>query len=242
MRLIALETATEACSAALWIDGSLRWLLEREAARRHGELVLEQVQRLLAEAGLVPAQLDAIAVGRGPGAFTGVRLGLGVAQGLAFATGIPVVPVSTLAALGQQGADRGAREVLAVLDARMREVYWSLLQPGPDGLMASAAESLSAPEDVRANWGASPRLALGSGLAAYPELARQLGLEESESMQRCCLARARWPSLGPRRMPVARRFRPSRPGLCTCAIAWPSPRGTGAIELGARAGDAARRT
>jgi len=177
MRLIALETATEACSAALWIDGELRWLLEREASRRHGELLLEQVQRLLADAGLVPAQLDAVAVGRGPGAFTGVRLGLGVAQGLAFATGIPVVPVSTLAALGQQGVDRGASEILAVLDARMKEVYWSLLHPGPDGLVATAAESLTAPEDVRVDWGAGPRLALGSGLAAHPGLILRLGLE-----------------------------------------------------------------
>ncbi|TVP84888.1 MAG: tRNA (adenosine(37)-N6)-threonylcarbamoyltransferase complex dimerization subunit type 1 TsaB [Thioalkalivibrio sp.] len=181
MRLIALETATEACSAALWIDGDLRWRLERAAARRHGELVLEQVQRLLAEAGLAPAQLDAVAVGRGPGAFTGVRLGLGVAQGLAFATGIPVVPVSTLAALAQQGADRGAREVLAVLDARMREVYWSLLHAGPDGLVTAAAESLSAPQGVRVDWGAGPRLALGSGLSAHPELVRWLGLSEPEA-------------------------------------------------------------
>lgn len=180
MRLIALETATEACSAALSIDGDVRWLLEREAARRHGELLLEQVQRLLAEAGLTPAQLDAIAVGRGPGAFTGVRLGLGVAQGLAFAAGIPVVPVSTLAALGQQAADRGAREILSVLDARMREVYWSVLRPGPDGLVAGAVEALDVPADLRVRWGAGPRLALGSGLAAYPELAGRLGLEPKE--------------------------------------------------------------
>jgi hypothetical protein len=65
MRLIALETATEACSAALWVDGELRWLLEPGAARRHGELILDQVDRLLAEAGLVPGQLDAVGVGRG---------------------------------------------------------------------------------------------------------------------------------------------------------------------------------
>ena len=180
MRLIALETATEACSAALWVDGDLRWLLEREAARRHGELLLEQVQRLLAEAELVPAQLDVVAVGRGPGAFTGVRLGLGVAQGLAFATGIPVVPVSTLAALGQQAAERGAREVLAVLDARMREVYWALLQTDADGRVATAPEFLTPPEALCVNWGEGPRLALGSGLSAHTDLAGRLGLAGSE--------------------------------------------------------------
>lgn len=180
MRLIALETATEACSAALWIDGDLRWLVEPNAARRHGELVLDQVQRLLAEAGLVPTQLDVVAVGRGPGAFTGVRLGMGAAQGLAFAIGAPVVPVSTLAALAQQGADGGACQVLAVLDARMREVYWSFLHTGHDGLVVPAAERLSAPEDVVAKWDPGQRVALGSGLAAYPLLADRLGLQRGE--------------------------------------------------------------
>ena len=180
MRLIALETATEACSAALWVDGELRWLLEPGAARRHGELILDQVDRLLAEAGLVPGQLDAIGVGRGPGAFTGVRLGLGVAQGLAFAVGCPVVPVSTLAALAQQGADRGARQVLAVLDARMGEVYWSLLAVDREGRVGVSEEHLSAPGQVTAAWTGESRLVLGSGLGAYPELMDRLGLGADE--------------------------------------------------------------
>jgi tRNA threonylcarbamoyladenosine biosynthesis protein TsaB len=180
VRLIALETATEACSAALWVDGELRWLLEPAAARRHGELILDQVDRLLAESGLVPAQLDAVAVGRGPGAFTGVRLGLGVGQGLAFAIGCPVVPVSTLAALAQQGAERGALEVLAVLDARMGEVYWSLLRVGPEGLVEASEEHLTPPERVAASWTQVPRLALGNGLAAWPDLRGRLGLEPGE--------------------------------------------------------------
>ena len=180
MRLIALETATEACSAALWVDGELRWLLEPGAARRHGELILDQVDRLLAEAGLVPGQLDAVAVGRGPGAFTGVRLGLGVAQGLAFAVDRPVIPVSTLAALAQQGADRGARQVLALLDARMGEVYWSLLAVDPEGRVGVSEEHLSAPGLVTAAWTREARLALGSGLGAYPQLVERFGLGADE--------------------------------------------------------------
>lgn len=128
MHLLALETATEACSAALWVDGQLLWEIEPAATRRHGELILVQVDRLLATAGLVPAQLDAVAVSRGPGAFTGVRLGMGVAQGLAFAVDCPIVPVSTLAALAQQGAACGRGVgLIALLDARMGEVYWSCL-------------------------------------------------------------------------------------------------------------------
>ena len=180
MRLIALETATEACSAALWVDGELRWLLEPGAARRHGELILDQVDRLLAEAGLVPRQLDAVAVGRGPGAFTGVRLGLGVAQGLAFAVDCPVIPVSTLAALAQQGVDRGARQVLALLDARMGEVYWSLLGVDPGRHVGVSEEHLSAPGQMAVAWTGEPRLALGSGLGAYPELVDRLGLGAGE--------------------------------------------------------------
>ncbi len=206
MRLIALETATDACSAALWIDGELRWLLESRAARRHGELILEQVDRLLAEAELRPGQLDGVAVGRGPGAFTGVRLGLGVAQGLAFAIDRQVVPVSTLAVLAQQGLERGAWQVLALLDARMGELYWAEFETGADGRIGGAKEFLSSPEGVTPSWAAASggrsalerriepvvgatgasrirqaaRLALGSGLAAYPDLALRWGLDETE--------------------------------------------------------------
>ncbi len=183
MRLIALETATEACSAALWLDGEVHWLQEREAVRRHGELILGLVDRLLAEAGLVPGDLDAVAVGRGPGAFTGVRLGLGVAQGLAFAIDCPVLPISTLAALAQQGADRGAREVLALLDARMGEVYWSRYAVDAQGrVRAAEAEHLSAPPAIHPGWLPVPedatgrRMALGNALAVYPQLAAALGL------------------------------------------------------------------
>lgn len=208
MRLIALETATNACSAALWMDGEVRWLLESQAARRHGELILDQIDRLLAEAELRPGQLDGIAVGRGPGAFTGVRLGLGVAQGLAFAIERQVVPVSTLAALAQQGAERGARQVLAILDARMGELYWAEFETGPEGRVAVAEEFLSSPAGIVASWGGgasgclsapdsrsepvagvvagaaqvrhAARLVLGSGLAAYPDLALRWGLDDSE--------------------------------------------------------------
>lgn len=119
MKLLAFETATEACSVALWIDGEVRERFEL-APRRHAALALPWADALLADAGLAKSQLDAIAVGRGPGAFTGVRLAIAVAQGIALALDRPVVPVSTLAALAMQSpGDR----VLAAIDARMGEVY-----------------------------------------------------------------------------------------------------------------------
>ena len=98
MKLLALDTATEACSAAVWVDGAV---LERYelAPRRHAALILPMIEAVLAEAGLSPPQLDAIAFGRGPGAFTGVRIAVGIVQGIAFAADLPVIPISTLAAL-----------------------------------------------------------------------------------------------------------------------------------------------
>src|SRR6185437_7852342 len=121
MNLLAIETATEACSVALLYGEAL---IDRSelAPRKHAELVLPMAEELLAEAGISRKRLDAIAVGRGPGAFTGVRLATSVAQGLALALDIPVVPVSSLAALAMQAPKNGAA-ILATIDARREEIY-----------------------------------------------------------------------------------------------------------------------
>ncbi len=152
MKLLAIETATEACSVALWIDGEVR---ERHAIapRRHAELVLPWADGLLAEAGIAKSQLDAIAVGRGPGAFTGVRLAIALAQGIALALDRPVVAISSLAALAMGAPDwpdgsaagrssprapvarkRGA-SLLAAIDARMGEIYLGTFARDGDGLI-----------------------------------------------------------------------------------------------------------
>jgi tRNA threonylcarbamoyladenosine biosynthesis protein TsaB len=121
MNLLAIETSTECCSVALLYQGRV---LDRSeiAQRRHAELVLPMAEALLHESGATRRSLDGIAVGRGPGAFTGVRLGVSIAQGLALGLGIPVVPVSSLAALALDAPDNGA-SILALIDARMGEVY-----------------------------------------------------------------------------------------------------------------------
>ncbi len=123
MKLLAIDTVTEACSAALWLEGEIQERFE-VAPRRHTTLILPMVQELLANAGVSLAQLDAIAVDRGPGSFTGVRIGTGVVQGLAYAADLPVVPVSSLATLAQAVWQQyGYQHVLALIDARMQEVY-----------------------------------------------------------------------------------------------------------------------
>ncbi|WP_421236517.1 tRNA (adenosine(37)-N6)-threonylcarbamoyltransferase complex dimerization subunit type 1 TsaB [Aeromonas jandaei] len=124
LKILAVDTATEACSAALLVGDKVfsRW---EEAPRDHTRKILPMVQALLDEAGITLDKLDAIAFGRGPGSFTGVRIGIGVAQGVAFGAGVPLIGISTLAAMAQ-GAHRleGAERVLTAIDARMDEVYF----------------------------------------------------------------------------------------------------------------------
>ena len=173
MKLLALDTATEACSAAVWVDGAV---LERYewAPRRHATLILPMIESVLAESGLTVMQLDAIAVGRGPGAFTGVRIAVGIAQGIAFAADLPVAPVSTLAALAL-GAARvtGQARIAAALDARMGEVYWGVYAVASEDAEPLGEERVWAPEAVTAPPG--EWFGAGSGWAAHAEaLARRL--------------------------------------------------------------------
>ncbi len=146
MKLLAFETATEACSVALYVDGQVRERFE-VAPRRHAELSLPWAEALLAEAGVPRSQLDAIALGRGPGAFTGVRLAIAIAQGIALALDRPLLPVSTLQVLALR-APVEATHVLSSIDARMGEVYVAR-QVRVDGQWQLQGEELvCAPEAV----------------------------------------------------------------------------------------------
>ena len=146
VKLLAIETSTEACSVAVYVDGEV--ISRHELApRRHTQLVLPWADELLAQAGLRKAQIDAIAVGRGPGAFTGVRLAIAIVQGLALALDRPVLPVSTLAVLAMQG--QGDRR-LAAIDARMGEVYLGEFVRTDDGhVRAAGPEVIVAPAQAR---------------------------------------------------------------------------------------------
>ena len=148
MKLLALDTAASRCSAALWLDGRLT---ERDAPaeRVQAESVLPMVEELLQDAGLKLTQLDALAFGRGPGAFTGLRVAAAVAQGLAYGAGLPVVPVSNLAALAHAAFRRhGAQKVLACLDARMHEVYWGAFTCRSGSVEPLSEEALCPPGEI----------------------------------------------------------------------------------------------
>jgi tRNA threonylcarbamoyladenosine biosynthesis protein TsaB len=165
--ILALDTSTEACSCALAIDGVIheRYVV---APQQHAALILPAIDALLREHKLSVDQVDAVAWGRGPGSFTGLRIAAGVTQGLAFAADRPVVPVSTLAALALDAWLATRQEyVLACLDARIDEVYWGLFEIR-DGLpVAIGDEQLCKPEALPAEClrCAEHWVAAGNGLA-----------------------------------------------------------------------------
>jgi tRNA threonylcarbamoyladenosine biosynthesis protein TsaB len=177
MQILALDTATENCSAALLLDGKLT-SREVEFDRGHGEHILPMIDMLLIEAGLRLADVDVVAFGRGPGGFTGVRLAASIAQGLAFGAGKPVVPVSNLAALAQRAFDLafGPERVLVCSDARMQEVYWGCFELAENGLGKVLGEEHVGPPGsvvLPASWAdAKPGsvAGIGRGFRAYPAL------------------------------------------------------------------------
>jgi tRNA threonylcarbamoyladenosine biosynthesis protein TsaB len=175
MKLLAIDTATERCSVALRLDGRV---IERsvETPRGHADLVLPMVAELLEEAGVSLTALDGIAYGRGPGGFTGVRIAIGVVQGLALGADLPTVGVSNLAAVAVQVAAPGAR-VLVCMDARMNEVYWGeFVGDERSGVVAAGAERVGPASAVAPQY--APDVLAGTGFRVFPELAtRYAGCE-----------------------------------------------------------------
>jgi tRNA threonylcarbamoyladenosine biosynthesis protein TsaB len=164
--LLAIDSSTEACSVALLNGEELhqQFLL---TPREHTQRLLPMVDEVLADAGISLQQLNAIAFGRGPGSFTGLRICLGAVQGLAFGADLPVVPVSSLMALAQTAFDQNKveadQQVLAAIDARMDEVYWQQCKFEQGLAVAVSEEKLSAPEAVAVNEAAQQVFGAGSG-------------------------------------------------------------------------------
>lgn len=167
MKILAFDTSTEYCSIALLRDGEL---LSREvlAERRHSELILPMLQRVLEETGLTLTQLDGIAFGAGPGSFTGLRIACGVAQGLALGAGLPVAGICTLEALAQE---TGGENVITALDARMHEIYHAAYTKAGDGWQPVSEPTLCLPQHAPLvpgfNW-----TGCGSGFSMYEDALR----------------------------------------------------------------------
>jgi tRNA threonylcarbamoyladenosine biosynthesis protein TsaB len=163
--ILAIETSSEMASCAL-LRGEEVFARSSSGVRTHSQSVLPMIQELLAEAGIALRDCDAIAYGSGPGSFTGVRTACGIAQGLGFGAGLPLIPVVTLDAMALACRQQhGGSAILTVLDARMGEVYWAQYRYA-DGLQAVLAPALSAPELVAPQGDVT---ACGNGFAAYAE-------------------------------------------------------------------------
>lgn len=165
MNLLALETSTDSGSIALWRDGELL-LRFCPAGVSHSETLLPLISATMAEAGLGFADLHGIAFGAGPGSFTGLRVACGVAQGLAFAHDLPLMPVGTLDAMALAS---GGERVIVALDARMGEVYFGYFEAAMPLAPVGVYPPASAPLPETGGW-----LACGNGLAAYPALHERL--------------------------------------------------------------------
>ncbi|MBT4836442.1 MAG: tRNA (adenosine(37)-N6)-threonylcarbamoyltransferase complex dimerization subunit type 1 TsaB [Methylococcales bacterium] len=170
MNILSIETSSTACSAALLTDNDCLEIFKVEP-RGHSQLILTMIEQLLSECEISVNQLSAIAFARGPGSFTGLRIGAGVVQGIAYAADLPVIPVSTLATLSQAGYEEHQHRYWATaIDARMKEVYWGVYKVNDLGYVESMSdEVVSLPQlvDLNASFDFS---GIGDGWAEYPQL------------------------------------------------------------------------
>lgn len=172
-KILAVDTSTQACSAALLINGEIneRYTVQPQ---QHTKLILPMIDELMAEAGLKPQQLDAIAFASGPGSFTGLRIAAGVVQGIAFALDLPVVAISTLRTLAQTAYRlKGWTKVLTALDARMNEIYWGSLKLSTEAVMEIVQpEQLCHPQQIplpqETGW-----YGVGDGWVVYGDMLKQ---------------------------------------------------------------------
>jgi tRNA threonylcarbamoyladenosine biosynthesis protein TsaB len=165
MKLLAIESSTESFSVAINISGEIHHQF-RLSPKNHSKKILSLVENILATTGIKLSQLDAIAFGAGPGAFTGVRIATSITQGLAFAVDLPVIPISSLAALAQRATDKyNFNNILVAVDARINQVYWGGYQLSAKTKTVELAikEAVSNPENVNITELQTTWLGIGSG-------------------------------------------------------------------------------
>lgn len=154
-RILAIDTSSAWCSVALSLPNAAPLVRHQKVSAGASQLLLPWVEELLSEASIELSSLDAIAIGNGPGAFTGVRLGVAVVQGLAIAASLPVLPVASLDAIASQliltpaFISSGAQSFVVAVDARMEEVYWAAYKNVANQLPQRQGEiHLTAPEEI----------------------------------------------------------------------------------------------
>lgn len=169
MKILALDAATEACSVALYNNGEVTSKFEI-TPQQHSQKLLPFVDEILKQSDVTLQQLDGIAYGQGPGSFTGVRIGVAICQGLAFGADVPVVGISSIAAMAQQAiAQLSADKVVGAIDARMAEVYWGCYENKNGLAMLVGQEAAIKPDLVSSPEGWQQLTAVGTGWQAYQE-------------------------------------------------------------------------
>ncbi|WP_299008719.1 tRNA (adenosine(37)-N6)-threonylcarbamoyltransferase complex dimerization subunit type 1 TsaB [uncultured Shewanella sp.] len=171
LTILALDTSTESCSVALMTDGST-YQQQVDAPREHSQRLLPMVDSVLKQAQVSLKDIELIAYGRGPGSFTGIRICTSMTQGLALGLNVPVIGISTLAAMAQIAiTEEGAKQVLCAIDARMGEVYWGQFIDVNGMATLVGEERVSRPEEVTMQLDAAVSIyCAGTGFDAYPEL------------------------------------------------------------------------
>ncbi|MCW8107190.1 tRNA (adenosine(37)-N6)-threonylcarbamoyltransferase complex dimerization subunit type 1 TsaB [Alteromonas ponticola] len=174
MNILAIDTATEACSVALHTEKNVIARFEL-CPQQHSQRLLPMVDEVLKEAAISLLDLDALAFGRGPGSFTGVRIATGMVQGLAFGANLPVAGISTLAAMAQQGFEQTDAETCAcAIDARMGEVYFAIYQRNAEGMNELVKEQVCPPAEAAHLLKGRKFIPVGTGWQAYAELQQTL--------------------------------------------------------------------
>ncbi|MBD1583928.1 tRNA (adenosine(37)-N6)-threonylcarbamoyltransferase complex dimerization subunit type 1 TsaB [Pseudoalteromonas sp. S16_S37] len=179
--LLAIDASTEALSLALHFNGQTYRHFE-VCPQQHSQKILPEIEQLLTQANCQLAELDGIVFGRGPGSFTGVRISVAIAQGLAFSAKLQLVGVSTLEAMALQAVHQfKVSEVLSGIDARMGEIYLARYQVSSEGILTLVGDEIvCAPEDVERF--DKPTVAVGTAWQAYPELAQSNNLDVKEAI------------------------------------------------------------
>ncbi len=181
--ILVIDTATEACSVALQYNGNIFSHFE-VCPQQHSQRILPIIDQILAQAGIGLTELSAIAYGHGPGSFTGVRIASGIIQGLAIGTDLPVIGISTMAAMAQQGLQQyGCDTVSVAIDARMKEVYFGQYQQQQGIMLPVIEERVAPPEEINQQLRNGANIvAVGTGWAAYPDLCDGVNLALKEDI------------------------------------------------------------
>ncbi|MEJ2659647.1 MAG: tRNA (adenosine(37)-N6)-threonylcarbamoyltransferase complex dimerization subunit type 1 TsaB [Desulfobacteraceae bacterium] len=196
-KLLAVDTATQSCGVAIIADGRMQTELILSHGGTHTKQVLAAIDAVLNLEGSSVAQIDAFAVTRGPGSFTGLRIGISTVKGLALASGKPIIGISSLDVLAHQ-AGGGARWVCPMIDARRNEIYWRVFRREGDGPVALTEEQVG-PIDKLARQIQNPCVFIGNAVPQYAaqlhgvvEQAVQWAPEADHAIRPAVLARLAW--------------------------------------------------